>query len=875
MLGEPTGFWGKLKRADGRKGPVVAWHPLVDHCADVAACGEMLLSRTILGRRLAVAAGREHLCDATSARLACLIALHDLGKFNHGFQRKAGEGRDVAGHVQEAADALDSGYRLARELRSALEPIAAWGDSVGALLGASIGHHGKPVRRGSPMEERLWEKVDGRSPVAGVRDLVDRLPGWFPAAFRPGGPSLPDTSAFEHAFAGLVTLADWMGSDASVFAYSEGSPRSDRMPFAREQAAKLALDLGLDVGPARTGLGVAPPTFERVSEHRTPRGAQCEMVRLATHARGGLTVLEAETGSGKTEAALHRYLTLLHAGLVDGMTFALPTRTAATQIHSRVCAAVVRAFPDAATRPPVVLAVPGYIKVDDVEARRLPGFEVLWNDDALARVRHRGWPAEHPKRFLAGAVVVGTIDQVLLSALRVGHAHLRATALLRHLLVVDEVHASDAYMTRILEEVLRFHVGNGGQAMLMSATLGSGARARLERAALGVDLVAPDLTKARAVAYPVVHDGALGERSAVHAAESPGLPKAVTISVSRDAADARTVVAHALKAARAGARVLVIRNTVRDAIETQIELERVTALTSALLFRVRGTVALHHARFSREDRIALDDAIEARLGKGSGDDPGVVVATQTVQQSLDIDADYLVTDLAPMDVLLQRFGRLHRHGTRTRQPEFRVPRALVLGIDDPLESLLDERGNVRGRHGFGTVYDDLRVIEATLHELRQRDVLAIPGENRDLVELTTHPAVLEEIGERSDLWRAHSNAVRGVVSANRGHAALNLVDREQPLAESSFGDLPERIKTRLGEGDRRVRFEPPVAGPFGLRLSELTLPGWMARATSNDPDEVASQVAQGDDGAIEFTFGPERYRYDRLGLRVATGIGHG
>jgi CRISPR-associated endonuclease/helicase Cas3 len=135
------------------------------------------------------------------------------------------------------------------------------------------------------------------------------------------------------------------------------------------------------------------------------------------------------------------------------MYFALPTRTAATQMHQRVYEAITRAFPSESTRPPVVLAVPGYIAVDDGVAHRLPGFEVLWNDNEAERFRFRGWAAENPKRYLAGPIVVGTIDQVLLSTLMVSHAHMRATALLRQFLVVDEVHASDSYMIALLRSV--------------------------------------------------------------------------------------------------------------------------------------------------------------------------------------------------------------------------------------------------------------------------------------------------------------------------------------------------------------------------------------------------------------------------------------
>lgn len=121
--------------------------------------------------------------------------------------------------------------------------------------------------------------------------------------------------------------------------------------------------------------------------------------------------------------------------------------------------------------PSVVLAVPGYPEVDGAKGQRLAPFEVLWPEEVREQLctRYRGWAVENPKRYLAGAIIVGTIDQVLLSTLAVSHSHLRATSLLRLLLVVDEVHASDSYMTRLLEAVLERQVAAGGHALLMSA----------------------------------------------------------------------------------------------------------------------------------------------------------------------------------------------------------------------------------------------------------------------------------------------------------------------------------------------------------------------------------------------------------------------
>lgn len=879
MQGPPSTFWGKLEKDSS--GAVLAWHPLIAHCADVGACTEAILTRTSLGRRLACLGGLQDLDETNIARLAALASFHDVGKFNLGFQRKAeAEPRNVAGHVAEVLDLLGSDYALAGKLRVALPAgdFDAWstGDGAWRLLVASIGHHGRPMAcgAGTPRAE-LWTAQGGLDPLAGIAALTDAVRSWFPLAFGRGG-GLPDSPAFQHGFAGLVMLADWLGSDRHDDMFPFADTLDDRMTFARERALRAVAAIGLDPGHARASLPHAVPPFVRVSGF-APRDAQSKTVGLACDAQGSLTVLESETGSGKTEAALARFVQLFEAGLVDGMTFALPTRTAATQLHRRVVSAAARAFPDAEHRPAVVLAVPGYLVVDERVGKRLPGFEVLWADERVARDRHRGWPAEQPKRYLAGAIVVGTVDQVLLSSLRVGHAHLRATALLRHLLVVDEVHASDAYMNRVLEEVLRFHVSAGGHALLMSATLGTHVRARLEAAARGELPTSPPLADALAEPYPAIHHTAPCSTAHTTPIEAPGNPRTFRIEIEPLANDPTQVASSALRAAREGARVLVLRNTVADALATQRALERILEPPDApLLLTARGVRAVHHARFSRADRALLDLAIEERFGDPARTGGVIAVATQTVQQSLDLDADLMFTDLAPMDVLLQRFGRVHRHSARDplREPFVREPRVVVLVGDGDLASSIRANGEARGSHGVGTVYSDVTVLEATRRLLLERRALEVPSDNRELVERTTHPHALTALAESlGEPWLTHRVHIAGKLFAHTGLAHLNAIDRTQPFGEYTFGvaGLEERIASRLGESDRRVRFEPAVVkGPFGEMLSELTVPGWLARSAPRDPDLAPTNVRQ-DEGAtgkqVSFQFGGEAFVYDRLGLR--------
>lgn len=855
--GLPTTFWGKLEQDD--RGAVIEWHPLLDHCADVAAVAETLLSLPLWRARLSRLADRSDLDDVTRTRLAVLAAFHDIGKLNLGFQAKGRpELGSTAGHVKEALAALGEDV-----LRPRLEPLGRWGIGATGLLISSLCHHGQPYQVDAccaNYQRTWWSPRFGLDPADGADALLAACRRWFPSAFEQGAPDLPESPAFEHAFAGLVTLADWIGSDTNFFAYSrEGA--ADRIDFSRRMAGRIVEEMSLDIDPrGRSDRSDLDPFTRVAPEGYRPRPVQAAVSDLPDEENGAVTVIESDTGSGKTEAALAHFVRLYSRGSVDGLYFALPTRTAATQIFERVRAATRRAF---AQPPPVVLAVPGYLRVDDAEGTHgLAPFEVLWPD--RGRFRFRGWAAEHPKRFIVGAVAIGTIDQVLLSSLMVRHAHMRATALLRQLLVVDEVHASDAYMTRILEDVLARHMEAGGHALLLSATLGAETRARLLDPMGGTNR--PTLKGATGTPYPLVSQRGSAGQSVSLAMQSDAPSRSVCMEPRPWLEDPDHVAACALGAARRGAKVLVIKNTVRDCVATQQSLERGAFQDRGLLFGSTGVPAPHHSRFARVDRESLDHSLEERLGKERPAGGCIVIATQTVQQSLDIDADLLITDLCPADVLLQRIGRLHRHPRDRRPPGFTHPRAVVvLPRQRDLGVLLNEHGKARHHHGLGSVYSDLRILEATWQLIERHPHWRVPEMNRILVEQSVHSEALQAISAKhGERWLRHAMQTIGAERGQSRQADLNVIDRTKPYSETSFPDTLERISTRLGEGDRRVRFQPPVKGPFGLSVRQLEL---RASWTTGVPDGETASVTKSAGGITRFLFGGRAFVYDRFGVR--------
>ena len=331
----PSNAFGKLQRNEFDA--VIGWHPLIDHMIDVAACFKCLCVCRSIRRFMRKAAGR--LLDVRDIeRLSVLVFLHDIGKANSGFQAKRWKNKqDIpkgwpchAGHGVEALKLFDSFNQF--ECLLALLPfdqMGAWGDACYPLLVASISHHGRPLKdTPSDWNRSIWKQAGTvYDPAVVLYEMGKRVVELFPQAFEPGGRVLPDAPAFGHLFAGLVQLADWLGSDTRFFPYSKEG--EDRSVTAKEKAYDAIAASGLNADDWRDKLKHNPPSFTNTFGIAEPRPIQ---TAINDERFDPLVILESETGSGKTEAALWRFVHLFRAGLVDSLYFALPTRVAASQI---------------------------------------------------------------------------------------------------------------------------------------------------------------------------------------------------------------------------------------------------------------------------------------------------------------------------------------------------------------------------------------------------------------------------------------------------------------------------------------------------------------------------------------------------------------
>jgi CRISPR-associated endonuclease/helicase Cas3 len=444
---------------------------------------------------------------------------------------------------------------------------------------------------------------------------------------------LPNTSPSDAAIwllAGLITVADWIGSDESHFPQDAAWDLPER-----HRRAQIALtDINWRPVNARPALEFYD-LFPEITEPNSLQRATLDSVRGP-----GIYVIEGPMGCGKTEAALAAAYKLIAAGAATGLYFALPTQTTSNRIHDRVQAFVNEISREAAT---VRLAHGASWLADGMP---LPDVQPASDEEGSKDHAEdaRSWFAS-AKRALLVPFGVGTVDQALLGIVAAKHFFLRQFGLAGKVVILDEVHTYDMYTGTLISQLVKRLRELHCTVLILSATLIEQRRREL--------LEAPE-TQPLSRAYPVVSGVA---PSLIECACERPPSKTVQIRcVSRD-----LPVDQVLEHARRGVCVLWIRNTVDEAQATYRALRDSTVSDDP-------PTALLHSRFPFFRRDELETDWMDRLGKNPAKRPAgcVLVSTQVAEQSVDIDADLLITDLAPTDILLQRLGRLWRHDRLSR-----------------------------------------------------------------------------------------------------------------------------------------------------------------------------------------------------------------
>lgn len=699
-----TNFWAKTYD-DVEPGISVR-----DHCMNVGCVAEALLNKM-----------PEHLRALLPRGSATLAALHDIGKISAGFQAKCDRHLQNTDSVATAeAEGWKDPIRTERDhaklsqwyLQNVMRAVGKWSFAVGAHHGTLYGLLGILQVRGDMPATRSWEK-EGRDAL--LAELVARF-GPLPDR-RPQ----PDDEDL-WLLAGLISVSDWLGSNEKFFPADRGLGDA-----ASAQRAGETLDLlHWNGGSMRTA------TFTELFGNVSPRPLQEAIHELAHHP--GLFIVEGPMGCGKTEAALWAAHRLQTAGQNTGIYFALPTQVTSNRIHERVGRFLECALEEAA---PFRLAH-GASWLSEKQTVLLSPAEGQ-NEEAGEHVREgRSWFAS-AKHALLARYGVGTVDQALQGVVAVKHFFVRRFGLAGKVVILDEVHSYDVYTGTLITHLIRELLALRCTVIVLSATLTKARRAELVAAAGG------DADAVRSDGYPLLTVARTGETLIEHQMEPP---QAQQVALRYCHLEPHAVLQECLRRAELGQHVLYLRNTVAEAQE---------AFRMAQSLAREGWVqtGLLHSRFPFFRREELEAEWLKRLGvQRAQDDMGsLLIATQVVEQSVDIDLDFIVTDLAPTDMLLQRMGRLWRHPRAHRCGA--VQEFWIKAPDIPSETSVAEIKTALGKSG--KVYDPY-VLLRSARVFSAREEIVLPNQIREVLEATygteseeSEPAAWQEL--REDLQR--------------------------------------------------------------------------------------------------------------------------
>lgn len=768
-------IWAKATKAGD-------WHPLICHMLDVAATSLAILEREPYGTLKAYAEDLALDADLSRHWVCALAGLHDIGKASPAFQQKWGaaaeriraHGLTWTGTPSDVPHGIIS-YKVLPGLLEA----RGWRRSAASNAADAIGaHHGFRTLPSELARADIYA-MGGASWEAARKELFDLVINTLDLGQTPSVEELSGAPFMR--MAGLTSFADWIASNPQYFPYHPNVGDLKAYFTKALQHAVQALD---HIGwVQRRPLRDDPVTFADVFPSFNPRPLQEATAELIGETRTPtLLLIEAPMGEGKTEAAFYAHVRLQANIGHRGLYVALPTMATGNAMFKRTAEFLERIGrrdpPDLQLQHGLAFLDPKYasIKIDGI-----------WDEQPeIGKVVAREW-FTHKKRAMLSEYGVGTIDQALLSVLNVKHQFVRLWGLANRIVVIDEVHAYDVYTSGLIENLVRWLRALGSSVILMSATLPASRRRKL--------LDTFDAGLLEDVAYPrlvQVREGRVFAKTF----ESRPLPR---LRVRHAPQQVDALAEALLEAVSGGGCVACVVNTVQRAQELYACLrKRIPADVELFLF---------HARFPAEDRQRIEDDILRRFGSSPDRRPqkAVLVATQVIEQSMDLDFDVLFTDLAPVDLVLQRAGRLHRHN-RERLPQHAIPMLFVSGL--AFEGNLPD---IESDH-WGKIYEPY-VLFRSWFALRDRSEIRLPDDIEPLVDSVYEeeqlppnlPASVQKtVAEAFETMRQRTDeesaiALKAVIG--EPHVYLRNLAPQAPLEDEEDSSLHPMLRalTRLSE----------------------------------------------------------------------------
>lgn len=662
-------YWGKAQKPQQSR--EYLYHLLPYHCLDVAAVADIWLSHSnVLLKQLSKQIQQP--IEQTRKIVLFFILLHDLGKFDARFQTFVEEIRTtLQGDEFEVEPERYShgsyGYYYFRQLHGNNEAMKA-----------VAGHHGYCDLLmdfdGPDADEELIE-LDAKARQQWINFCLDWL----------GLQNVPNVGEIP-MLAGLCSVSDWIGSSITPF-YSDPVKSLDDYYHQIKPIAEQAL-LSSGMLNSLDGAG-----FEFLFPSYSPRGIQTLLPAMPLES--GITIVESDTGSGKTEFALSYASKLIESGLADGVVFGLPTQATANGLYERIGKAAEKLFPDS-----VVTLAHGKSHF----TRQLVPDE-------------NGFLYQSNKRAFLGSMSVATVDQILMGVLGVKHQFVRSFGTRKSVLILDEIHSYDAYMYALIDEVLKGQHQAYASVILLSATLPTALKAKLLK---------PYGGRAERHDYPLITHCTLNGSTKELPLQEAFVTKTVKTELWKNDGlmPDKNQQIQLVAWAEQGAVIGVICNTVKAAQHLYNELKAITQSTEIDLF---------HARYAFGDRQEIEANVLTQYGKNAPRKGRILVATQVVEQSLDLDFDLLVSQIAPMEFLMQRMGRLWRHDRTSGELTTRSN-----AIAEPMFITLVPKNEPSDWTSYyresGFVYNNIRALYRTQYLLNQASMMTFPDCYREAIE---------------------------------------------------------------------------------------------------------------------------------------------
>lgn len=690
LSAQSSALWAKMRSVDGHH----LWLPLITHLVDAQNVINWLMNHWLAEGQ------RQLLCQSLSAEdlqklVKFLGFMHDLGKATAAFQLKpAYNGDQELDH--ELRDQLTfNGFQGLDDVALALarkSPHALAGEAIlesfgvpvaiGAIIG---GHHGRPADRRPRKQLRTytanyWQSDQNAALQAPWQQVQLEL---FHYGLSLSGyqhvaeiPSVGQPQAV--ILEGLLIMTDWLAS-------SEFLDDDTQMPLfpligvadtwqdvdmtARFQQAILAWRREDEWAPQAVKTSSDPYQARWGFQQNSVQKVMTEAISQTLDP--GMMIVEAPMGLGKTELALVATEELAYKTQRDGLFMGLPTQATTNAMFARVNTWLAQ-LADRQGEKLQIKLLHGKAEFNELY-RHLPRATNVNQGHSNAETEQvesvmvNGWFSG--KKSILADFTVGTIDHLLLMGLKQKHLFLRHLGLSNKVVIIDEVHAYDAYMNQYLYQAIEWLGAYHVPIVVLSATLPKVKRnALLQAYAKGKygtkQLTGPSGWEATQ-AYPLLSllDGKQVRQVTQFAEAGPRQD----VKVQRLTLEDNDLMAHVLKRLSGGGVAGLIVNTVK----------RAQALAD--LVPADEEVLILHSAFLAPDREKQEQRLQAVIGK-QGKRPAklIVIGTQVLEQSLDIDFDVLYTDIAPMDLLLQRAGRLHRHQIK-RPQALQTPQLYVMG----------------------------------------------------------------------------------------------------------------------------------------------------------------------------------------------------